>query len=326
VSFVVTTGILVNHFVGVVEQPEHIAGALIQPLAAGVVSKSSVIKTVVVDTSPPAAPTVVGLTAASDTGTVGDNITAQAQPTLSITAEAKATVQVFANGQLVGTALEVAATPGTYTFKTTYGPGTYDITARAMDLAGNAGAVSTGYEFDVVAPLKAPTLALAPFSDTGTSITDKITSDKQPTFSGTTDAGALVTILKDSVVQGTATAGPNGVWTFKAPDALSDGPHIFVAQVTDAAGVTQGSAPAGGTITVDAAAPTVTKVTATNATVAAGGRVSVVVEFTENVTTYLGEGRPTLELDLGGVTREAIFVSGTGNKMTFEYFVRGGDA
>ncbi|MEB3284870.1 MAG: Ig-like domain-containing protein [Candidatus Sericytochromatia bacterium] len=294
--------------------------------AAGVSSKASVSKTVTVDRTAPGVVTIGGLDAASDTGTAGDNLTSSAKQNITFTAETKSTVEVYADGYLVGIATENTTSPGTFVYKAAFGPGSYDITARAVDLAGNAGPLSEVGQFVVVSPNKAPTLALAPFSETGISQKDKITLDNTPTLMGSADPGSTVTILKDGVVLGTALAQPSGDWSYKVEDALETGPHIFIAQVTDAAGVTLSSAPATGTITLDATAATVTKVSATSATLAAGAKVAVKVEFSEKVTVNLADGKPTLLLDLDGTTREAVYSTGTGTTgLTFEYFVRGGD-
>ena len=83
-----------------------------------------------------------------------------------------------------------------------------------------------------------PDDGLLPDSDTGVSppnpdtITDNITSDTTPTFTGTAEAGSTVTIFSDGVAVGSgiATGGNYSITT----SALSDGVHHLTASNTSA--------------------------------------------------------------------------------------------
>ncbi|HEY4545317.1 MAG TPA: Ig-like domain-containing protein [Pedomonas sp.] len=128
--------------------------------AAGNASASSALS-LHVDTTAPAAPSIPDLTAGSDTGLSDtDNLTNDATPTFSGTAEAYAQMEIYANGTLIGTT--TAASDGSWQFTATaLGNGTYNITARAIDNAGNVSAQS--------APLAITIDTTAPTLDTAAS-------------------------------------------------------------------------------------------------------------------------------------------------------------
>ena len=104
------------------------------------------------------------------------------------------------------------------------------------DAGGNA--ISAGftsgqtYTFDHTAPA-APTLRLAPGSNTGTT-SDAITADNTPTLSGAGEYGATVRIYDGATLLGTTTIS-EGDWSYTT-SALVDGDHRLTATVVDAAG------------------------------------------------------------------------------------------
>jgi VCBS repeat-containing protein len=203
------------------------------------------------DTTPPPAPTLT-LAAASDSGAAGDRLTNDSTPTLTGTAEAGATVTILRNGISIGTAL--AAANGSWSFTTAVlADGLHNFTATARDAAGNNGPASTALTLtiDTGAPA-APALALAAASDSGAA-GDRLTNDNTPTLTGTAEAGATVTILRNGAIAGTTTAAADGGWTYTSA-ALADGTHVFTAFATDAAG-NAGPASAALALTIDTAAP-----------------------------------------------------------------------
>ena len=122
--------------------------------------------------------------------------------------------------------------------------------ATIQDAAGNnlSGSVTgdLGIQIDTTPPAVTEGLV----SDTGSSSTDKITSNDALTGSG--DPNALVHFTVDGKsIAATATANSSGVWTF-TPPSLADGQHTVVASETDAAGNT-GTASL--TFTLDTTAP-----------------------------------------------------------------------
>lgn len=105
------------------------AGNDVSPLSGGL--------SVTINTSVPAAPSTPDLDTASDTGTsTSDNITSDLTPTLSGTAEAGSTVELFAGATSVGTA---AATGGNWQITSgALASGTYAFTATATNVAGTS--------------------------------------------------------------------------------------------------------------------------------------------------------------------------------------------
>ena len=76
---------------------------------------------------------------------------------------------------------------------------------------------------------------MALVSDTGSSSTDRITSN--PAVKGTGQANTLVTIKEGGATLGTTTADGTGAWSF-TPTGLADGVHTLNASQTDLAGNT----------------------------------------------------------------------------------------
>ncbi|QEL16632.1 beta strand repeat-containing protein [Limnoglobus roseus] len=106
--------------------------------------------TVTFDTTPPAAPVVLRLDAASDTGASNtDGITSDTTPTIVGTAEANAQVKVFANSgsgaTLIATVTADASGNWSATPVTALAKGAYSVTATATDAAGNASGASNAF-------------------------------------------------------------------------------------------------------------------------------------------------------------------------------------
>ena len=80
-----------------------------------------------------------------------------------------------------------------------------------------------------------PVVSMALVSDTGSSSTDRITSN--PAVRGHGDANTLVTVKEGGAVLGTTMADIAGNWSF-TPNGLADGAHTFTATQTDLAGNT----------------------------------------------------------------------------------------
>lgn len=122
---------------------------------------------------------------------------------------------------------------------------------QVVDVAGNASVVSTGYVVDTSAAApSAPDLSAA--SDTGASSTDNITSDATPTFTGTSEANAAVSLFDTdgTTVLGTAIADGSGNWSITS-STLAVGLHTVSAKITDLAGNTSTAGP-GLQITIEA--------------------------------------------------------------------------
>ncbi|AOK38745.1 calcium-binding protein [Burkholderia cenocepacia] len=198
--------------------------------------------TVTGDTTAPAAPIVVSVT--DDVGSIVGLLTTGATtddttPTLSGTAEAGSTVNVYDGTTLLGTTTADPSGNWTFTPTTALGEGAHSLTVTATDTAGNVSVPSTA--FNLTIDTTAPSIPTVNATD-GTSL------------SGTAEAGATVNIDTngDGTPDATVTADPSGVWTYTPSTPLPIGTVIGVT-ATDAAGNTGPSASV--TVTGDTTAP-----------------------------------------------------------------------
>ena len=205
--------------------------------AAGNISDASTGLVVTIDTSAPAAPSAPDLAAGSDLGSSStDNITSDTTPTWSGTAEANATVELFSGVTSLGTT--TADGSGNWSFTSAaLADAVHSITATSTDTAGNVSAASAALSvtIETSAPSAPSTPDLAAGSDLGSSSTDNLTSDATPTFSGTAEVGATVTVISSLAgTLGTVTADGSGNWIFTS-GALAEGTHTITATATDTA-------------------------------------------------------------------------------------------
>ena len=137
---------------------------------AGNVSAASAALSVTVDTAT-AQPTI-DLDALSDTGSSdSDNLTKDNTPSLSGTAEAGSTVEIFDGTTSLGTV--TANGSGAWSFtSTTLADGVHSLTAVATDVAGNVSAASAALSVTVDTATAQPTIDLDALSDTGSSDSD----------------------------------------------------------------------------------------------------------------------------------------------------------
>jgi len=152
-----------------------------------------------------------------------------------------------------------------------FSDGTYD-TATGKFVANAPAAIAA------TAPVVTETLA----HDTGSSPTDKITSND--TLTGSADPNAVVHFTVDgTAITSTATANASGVWTF-TPVGLADGSHTIVASETNAAGNTGSSSL---TFTLDTKPPVVeiTNMYLSNGTATITGTAS---EANDKISVYDG--------------------------------------
>ncbi|MEP0708080.1 MAG: Ig-like domain-containing protein [Parvibaculum sp.] len=244
---------------------------------AGGTGETSAPVTVTVDTAAPGAPVISGYSA--DTGTQDDGITADTTLTLTGTAEADATIEIFDGAASLGTV--TADGSGAWSFTTVaLGDGQHDFTATATDAAGNVSGASdvTAVTVDTAAPAIPVIESFG--DDTGTQ-GDRITSDDTLTLTGTAEADATVEIFDGATSLGTVTADGSGNWTFTSA-ALADGEHEFTVTATDAAGNATDSAAYA--VTVDTAAPDAPAITGySDDTGAAGDRLTA-----DNTLTLTG--------------------------------------
>jgi hypothetical protein len=190
--------------------------------AAGKVSAASAALNVTVDTVAPNVPTVASFS--PDSNVIGDGITNVNHLTLSGTAVAGSTVEVFDGATQIGTA--TANGSGAWSFATaTLADGSHAFASKAMDAAGNISAASAvlNVNVDTLAP-NAPNV-----------ISDKPASANAMIVSGTAEVGSIVKLLEGTTLLGTGTVDSSGSWNINT-GPLSPGPHNLSATATDAAG------------------------------------------------------------------------------------------
>lgn len=206
---------------------------------AGNDSSTSVILTVVVDTTAPSVPSTPDLDAGSDLGSSStDDITSDNTPTISGTGDVGSLVRLVSdvNGN-IGSVLVDGSGNWSIT-SSTLNDGAHNITATASDSAGNTSAATAALviTIDTAAPAAPSTPDLDSLSDTGASNTDDDTSDNTPTLNGTGTAGTTVTVTSSvSGAVGSTTVGGGGTWSVTT-STLPDGSHTFTATATDTAG------------------------------------------------------------------------------------------
>ncbi|WP_404947552.1 BapA/Bap/LapF family large adhesin [Salmonella enterica] len=228
--------------------------------AAGNTSAASEIRSFTIDTTAPAAPVID--TVYDGTGPITGNlssgqITDEARPVISGTREANTAIRLYDNGTLLAEIPADNSSSWRYTPDASLATGNHVITVIAVDAAGNASPVSDSVNFvvDTTPPL---TPVITSVSDDqapglGTIANGQNTNDPTPTFSGTAEAGATITLYENGTVIGTTTAQPDGAWSVST-STLASGTHVITAVATDAAGNSSPNSTAF-TLTVDTTAP-----------------------------------------------------------------------
>ena len=235
-------------------------GALISAPSSGLA--------MIVDKTAPGAPTSpIALSAASDSGSSNsDGRTNVTNPVLRVTlagtnAVAGDTVELLLGGASLGTPVTAVLTGtdianGFIDLAVTSGAlgadGNKTFTGRITDVAGNLGAVggSSTVVLDTTAPATPVTPVLDLASDSGSSNSDRITSNTTPVINGTAESGSLVTLYDSN---GTTPLGSavatGGAWSITT-STLADGIHNLTVKARDAAGnVSAASGPL--SITID---------------------------------------------------------------------------
>jgi uncharacterized protein (TIGR03382 family) len=256
--------------------------------AVGNTSPSSNTHTFTVDTTAPAAPVVI---TPADGSTINDNT-----PAYSGTAEAGSTVAVIVDGVQVGTTTATAA--GTWSFTPTTGlpNGTHTVRATATDAVGNTSPDSNTNTFIVDATPPAAPVVITPAN--GVTI-----NDNTPAYSGTAEAGSLITVIVDGSSVGTVTADAAGNWSLTPATALADGTHEVKARAEDATGNVSADSNTN-TFTVDTTALAPVVFTPANGAV-----------LTDNTPAYSGtaEAGNTVTVIVDGATVGTVTADAAGN-------------
>lgn len=169
------------------------------------------------------APAELGL---DDTYLVGDPtnaITSDFTPTVSGTAERGATVTLYDGNKELGDA--IADSHGNWKITTTaLADGKYGLTAKQLDVAGNASQASAPIVFTVQSG-RPSTPVLSAQSDSGVQ-GDSITNDSNPLFTGTAAANATVSLLDSTGrLLAVGSANQDGMWAIRVGDNMTLDPE-----------------------------------------------------------------------------------------------------
>jgi hypothetical protein len=207
---------------------------------AGTTSASSSPLTIVIDTQPPPAPVITGIS--PDTSSIKDGVTTAHNLIFSGTAEAGDLIDVTLNGTLVGTSM--AGTNGAWTFNytaITLPDGNYAITAQAEDVAGNMSGVSSPYDA-TIKTMYQPVIAGASLATSpGLSLLGLVVVPSQQSLSviGTATPNESVQVFLDGTELGTAGVDGQGNWTYNyvpSSSTVANGIYAFSAVTMDGSG------------------------------------------------------------------------------------------
>lgn len=226
--------------------------------AAGNVSAGATFS-VVVDTIAPVAPVIVSVTDNVTPGTgnlTNGQSTNDTRPVITGSGEPGGTINVYDGNVLLGTTTVTEG--GSWTYQPAgLSQGAHTLRVTATDSAGNTGPASTDFTLtvDTVSPgapvISSVTDDVGPV--TGSLSSGQTTNDARPTFTGTGEPGAIISVADNGLFIGSTTVAANGTWTFTPTSDLSQGNHPLTFTVTDAAG-NVGPA-ASFAVTVDTIAP-----------------------------------------------------------------------
>lgn len=191
------------------------------------------------DTTPPDAP-VVTVPAA---GAVISDTT----PTISGTAEANSTVEVFIDDSSIGSTNAGSAGSWSITPAAELAEGQHAVNARATDMAMNTGSQSADVIF--VVDTSGPDAPVVTSPAEGAFV-----KDSMPAISGTSEANSTVEVFVDEESVGTTVADSEGNWSLTLTVALIDGVHSVNASATDSA-MNAGGKGASLSFTVDTVPP-----------------------------------------------------------------------
>ncbi|MCE7996350.1 MAG: hypothetical protein HEP71_30505, partial [Roseivirga sp.] len=234
------------------------------------------------DINAPAAPVITSIS--DDTGDDAmDGVTSDNALSFTGTAEANSTVEVFIDGNSIGTIIADGAGDWTYDHSTiTLADANYNVTATTTDAATNTSALSTALALTVDTVVPADPVLSGISDDNGISSTDIITNDQTLVYTGTAEPFATVIIGAGPFTLQTTTADANGDWTADVTfRPFSSSITIFIT-ATDAAG---NASPNTNTflITIDTIMPTVQSISRADANPTSASSVDFTVTFSEEV-------------------------------------------
>ncbi|HBH7067278.1 TPA: Ig-like domain repeat protein [Enterobacter cloacae] len=277
----------------------------------------------IVDTQPPAKPTIdtVFDDAGQQTGNIANGgITDDSTPDFTGTAEKNSLVFIIVNGRTVDSV--TADSTGTWTWTPSLGlaNGHYDVTVVAQDKAGLRSEPSDAFSFDLLAGGIPTAPAITDVIDdvaahVGTIQNGGITNDARPTITGTAQNGTTVYLYDGSNPNPIGSAVvTGGRWTIDFDADLAQGEHRFRAVAQD---VTGNRSPETGewVIIVDSIDPLAATDIELWDDFGTPGLIANGDTTDDNTPTYRGKGEPggTAIIDLGNGTTVRVPVDGKGN-------------
>jgi RHS repeat-associated protein len=181
--------------------------------------------------------------------------------------------------------------------------GNYQVYLQATDTFGNTTTPQT-LAFQLLTIATLPTnVQLQAGSDTGTSNSDKITKNNQPTIQGNGKAGDTIQLLDGTTLLGQTTVASNGIWQLNS-STLTDGTHNLTASAIDIAGNISPSSTALG-INIDTVVPNLQLAQQLAGIVLTGSShlAGQVTDTNINTISYQFDGAPAISLpNFGGGT------------------------
>ena len=204
---------------------------------------------ITVDTVAPEKP-VVGL-ATDDVGSSrGDlssgSTTDDANPTFKGSAEPGSRVDIYDNGELIGSTVVDENGGWQFTPTTALPEGEHHITTTATDEAGNTSPESDDFVLitDYTAPDASKVVITEVYDDvkaTGVVASGGETDDNRPLIKGTgAEPGNTITVYNGDKVIGTAKVQADGTWSLEPTTPLPDGKYTLTAKETDGVGNVSG--------------------------------------------------------------------------------------
>ena len=185
---------------------------------------------------PPAAPVDLSLAPATDSGSIGDNITNVTVPAIIGSGTPGDTVTLYDTDGTTPVGSAVVDQSGTWVITTiALTNGVHSLTAKQTDVNSTASVASAALVLTIDNAEPAPTgLALAAASDSGL-VGDRVTSVTTPVITGSGIPGDTVTLYDGLTVVGTAVVAGNGTWSVTSA-MLAAGVHSLTSTQTDIAG------------------------------------------------------------------------------------------
>jgi Big-like domain-containing protein/multicopper oxidase len=185
---------------------------------------------------PPPIPEAPVLAHGSDTGaSATDGVTKIATPTVSGKADPGSSAIVYVDGSALP--MVTVDADGFYSLTTpTLAEGSHSLAAVAVDSAGNPSLPSAERRIviDTQAPDRPAAPALAAASDSGV-LEDGLTKDATPTFDGSAEPDATVTLVIDGSIRAQRASSAAGRYRLTS-DPLGHGGHSVAVGATDLAG------------------------------------------------------------------------------------------